>query len=95
MKVIESCEAKLEPAIKQLLVSLMSGDSKPLNNQIDYHEVICDVYQCAPQILSGVIPYLTGELLVMHDFLLIRVLYILVFWLEMCTYQFIQVFHCL
>ncbi|XP_030473954.2 sister chromatid cohesion protein PDS5 homolog A [Syzygium oleosum] len=63
MNVIESCEAKLEPGIKQLLVSLMSGDSKPLNNQIDYHEVICDVYQCAPQILSGVIPYLTGELL--------------------------------
>lgn len=63
MNVIESCEAKLEPGIKQLLVSLMSGDSKPLNNQIDYHKVICDVYQCAPQILSGVIPYLNGELL--------------------------------
>lgn len=87
MNVIESCEAKLEPGIKQLLVSLMSGDSKPLNNQIDYHEVICDVYQCAPQILSGVIPYLTGELLVMHDSLLVVcVLYILVFWLETyCT----------
>lgn len=93
MNVIESCEAKLEPSIKQLLVSLMSGDSKPLNNQINYHEVICDLYQCAPQILSGVIPYLTGELLVMHDLLLVRVLYILLFLLETCC-TYINSFKC-
>ncbi|XP_048323371.1 sister chromatid cohesion protein PDS5 homolog A [Ziziphus jujuba] len=62
MNVIEQCAGKLEAGIKQFLVSSMSGDSKS-NYQIDYHEVIYDVYRCAPQILSGVVPYLTGELL--------------------------------
>lgn len=36
---------------------------------MDYHEIIYDVYHCAPQILSGVVPYLTGELLVIANFL--------------------------
>ena len=58
MNVIESCSVKLEAGIKQFLVSSISGDTKPLN-QIDYHEVIYDIYQFAPEILSGVIPYLT------------------------------------
>lgn len=64
MKVIEHCAGKLESGIKQFLISSMSGDNKSVNHQIDYHEVIYDVYCCAPQILSGVVPYLTGELLV-------------------------------
>ncbi|KAJ7967846.1 sister chromatid cohesion protein PDS5-like A-A-like [Quillaja saponaria] len=63
MNVIQQCAAKLEISIKQFLLSSMSGDSKSLNNQIQYHEVIYDLYCCAPQILSGVAPYLTGELL--------------------------------
>ncbi|KDP35518.1 hypothetical protein JCGZ_08956 [Jatropha curcas] len=63
MNVIEQCAGKLEAGIKQFLVSSMSGDNRSANSQIDYHEVIYDVYRCAPQILSGVIPYLTGELL--------------------------------
>ncbi|KAF2306079.1 hypothetical protein GH714_011216 [Hevea brasiliensis] len=61
--VIEQCAGKLEPGIKQFLVSSMSGDNKSENSHIDYHEVIYDIYCCAPQILLGVIPYLTGELL--------------------------------
>ncbi|KAJ4704111.1 sister chromatid cohesion protein PDS5-like A-like [Melia azedarach] len=61
--VIENCAGKLEAEVKQFLVSLLSGDSRPGNNQMDYHEIIYDVYHCAPQILSGVVPYLTGELL--------------------------------
>lgn len=64
MKVIEQCSGKLEPSIKQFLVSSMSGDSRPTTFEIDYHEVIYDIYRCAPQILSGVVPYITGELLV-------------------------------
>ena len=64
MNVIEQCSGKLEAGIKQFLISLMSGDNQLVNNEIDYHEVIYDVYCCAPQILSGVVPYLTGELLV-------------------------------
>ncbi|KAL9455540.1 hypothetical protein AB3S75_004875 [Citrus x aurantiifolia] len=63
MNVIEQCAGKLEAGIKQFLVSLMSGDSRPGHSHIDYHEVIYDVYRCSPQILSGVVPYLTGELL--------------------------------
>ncbi|XP_039118231.1 sister chromatid cohesion protein PDS5 homolog A isoform X1 [Dioscorea cayenensis subsp. rotundata] len=63
MKVIELCTVKLEPGIKQFLVSALSGDSSYLKTQIEYHEVIYDLYQCAPKILHSIIPYLTGELL--------------------------------
>ncbi|XP_024637720.1 sister chromatid cohesion protein PDS5 homolog A isoform X2 [Medicago truncatula] len=63
MNVIQHCVGKLESSIKQLLLSLMSGDSKLVNSQIEYHGIIYDLYCCAPQILSGVLPYVTGELL--------------------------------
>ncbi|KAL6544680.1 hypothetical protein OROMI_023542 [Orobanche minor] len=63
MNVIENCAAKLESGIKQFLVSSMSGDSRPLKSEINYHAVLYDIYRCTPQILSGVVPYLTGELL--------------------------------
>lgn len=63
MNVIEQCAGKLEAGIKQFLISSMSGDSKSVKYQIDFHEVIYDVYRCAPQIIAGVAPYLTGELL--------------------------------
>lgn len=65
MNVIENCAAKLEPDIKQFLVSSMSGDSRPAKAELNYHGVIYNIYRCAPQILSGVVPYLTGELLVL------------------------------
>lgn len=64
MNVIEHCAGKLEPYIKQLLVSSLSGDNSYLNCSVDHHEVIFDIYQCAPEILTGIIPYITGELLV-------------------------------
>ncbi|XP_058753154.1 sister chromatid cohesion protein PDS5 homolog A-like isoform X1 [Vicia villosa] len=63
MNVIQQCMGRLEPSIKQLLLSLMAGDSKLVNNQIEYHGIIYDLYCCAPQILFGVLPYVTGELL--------------------------------
>ncbi|KAF9590745.1 hypothetical protein IFM89_038058 [Coptis chinensis] len=63
MNVIAQCAGKLESYIKQYLISSMSGDNKYLNSKLDYHEVIYNTYRCAPQILSGVLPYLTGELL--------------------------------
>ena len=68
MNVIQQCVGKLEPSIKQFLLSLMSGDSELVNNQVQYHGVIYDLYCCAPQIVSGVLPYITGELLVICDF---------------------------
>ncbi|CAI9783991.1 unnamed protein product [Fraxinus pennsylvanica] len=63
MNVIEHCAGKLEPGIKQFLISSMTGDRGSMKCQIDYHEVLYDIYHCAPKILSGVVPYLTGELL--------------------------------
>lgn len=65
MNVIQQCAGKLEPSIKQFLLSLMSADSKPVNCQVQYHGVIYDLFCCAPHVLSGVLPYVTGELLVM------------------------------
>ncbi|XP_054776795.1 sister chromatid cohesion protein PDS5 homolog A-like isoform X2 [Prosopis cineraria] len=63
MNVIQQCAGKLEPCIKQYVLSLMSGDSKPMDSQVQYHGVIYDLYCCAPQVLSGILPYVTGELL--------------------------------
>lgn len=69
MSVVEQCAGKLEAKVKQFLIASISGDSKLSNCQIDYHEVIYDIYQCAPQVLAGVVPYLTGELLVITHLL--------------------------
>ncbi|XP_047310711.1 sister chromatid cohesion protein PDS5 homolog A [Impatiens glandulifera] len=63
MDVVEQCSGKLEPYIKQFLISSISGETTSSDCPIDYHEIIYDIYSCAPQILSGVVPYLTGELL--------------------------------
>ncbi|KAK7246004.1 hypothetical protein RIF29_40861 [Crotalaria pallida] len=63
VNVIQQCIGKLEPGIKQFLLSLMSEDSKPVDSLVKYHEVIYDIYSCAPQILSGVLPHVTAELL--------------------------------
>nr|KJB44600.1 hypothetical protein B456_007G260500 [Gossypium raimondii] len=59
----EDCSKKLEAGMKQILISVMSGDNQLIKSEIDYHEVIYGIYHCAPQILSGVVPYLIGELL--------------------------------
>lgn len=66
MNVIEHCAGKLEPGLRQFLISSMSGDSRSPKFQVDHYEVIYDIYRCAPQMLSGVVPYLTGELLVLQ-----------------------------
>lgn len=75
MNVIQQSMEKLEPCIKQFLLSLMSGDSKTMNSQVQYHEVIFDLYCCAPQTLSGVLPYVTEELMVNTDLLVFLMLY--------------------
>ncbi|KAK9057901.1 hypothetical protein SSX86_022740 [Deinandra increscens subsp. villosa] len=64
MHVIGQCAGKLEPGIKHFIVKSMSGEeTSALLSQIDYHEIIYDIYRCAPQALAGIIPYLSGELL--------------------------------
>jgi len=75
MNIIQQCMEKLEPNIKQVLLSLISGDSQERNSQIEYHEVIYDLYCCAPQILYEVLPYVTGELMVNTDLLVFLMLY--------------------
>ncbi|CAM8921419.1 unnamed protein product [Rhodiola kirilowii] len=62
MDVIKLTAGKLEPEVKQFLISSISGDGKSSDKHIDFYEVIFDIYNCAPNILLGVIPYLTGEL---------------------------------
>lgn len=64
LNVIENCAVKLEPGIKQFLISSTSGDSGSMNCEINCHAVLHDIYSFAPQVLTGVVPYLTGELLV-------------------------------
>ncbi|KAG8385890.1 hypothetical protein BUALT_Bualt03G0092100 [Buddleja alternifolia] len=66
MNVIEHCAGKLEPSIKQFLASSMSGDSRSRKCAINYHGILSDIYRCAPQVLSGVVPYLMEELLSDH-----------------------------
>ncbi|KAM7270907.1 hypothetical protein ACFE04_030121 [Oxalis oulophora] len=63
MNVIEQCAGKLEAEIKQFLISSMTEESNSENDHIDYHQVIYDIYCCAPQILTGLVSYITGELL--------------------------------
>ncbi|MED6131710.1 Sister chromatid cohesion protein PDS5 A [Stylosanthes scabra] len=63
VNVIQQCVEKLEPSVKQFLLPIMSGDSKLVDNQVQYHAVIYDLYCCAPETLSGVLPYITGELM--------------------------------
>ncbi|WVY92603.1 hypothetical protein V8G54_031691 [Vigna mungo] len=63
LSIVQQCMEKLEPSIKQFLLSLISGDSQEMNSQVQYDEVIYDLYRCAPQILYEVFPYVTRELM--------------------------------
>ncbi|XP_023738214.1 sister chromatid cohesion protein PDS5 homolog A isoform X1 [Lactuca sativa] len=63
MNVIKQSAGILEPGIKKFILSSMSGDNSSSNPQIDYHEVIYDIYRCAPQVLSKIVPNLKRELL--------------------------------
>ncbi|KAI7740319.1 hypothetical protein M8C21_028104 [Ambrosia artemisiifolia] len=65
MSVIRQCAGKLEPGIKHVIVKSMSGEaSSSASFHIDHHEIIYDIYRCAPQALAGIIPYLSGELMI-------------------------------
>lgn len=76
MSIVQQCIEKLKPSIKQFLLSLISGDSEEMNSQVQYDEVIYDLYCCAPQILYEVFPYVTRELMVNTDLLIFVMLYV-------------------
>jgi hypothetical protein len=63
--VVEKCADKLEPYVRSFLTSVMvEGKSLDSGLHKDHHEVIFELYCCAPQLLSGVIPHINDELVV-------------------------------
>lgn len=61
--VVQQCAGKLEPYVQRLLTSVMlEGRAAEINLHADYHDIIHEIYQCAPQMLLAVIPNLTQEL---------------------------------
>lgn len=64
VSVIQNCPGKLEPVIRRFLTSsILNRNSSTYELNRYYHEIILEIYQCAPQILIAVIPNLTQELL--------------------------------
>ncbi|XP_051135633.1 sister chromatid cohesion protein PDS5 homolog A-like isoform X2 [Andrographis paniculata] len=64
--ILSGCASKLEHGIKQFFMSLMSGNNSPQMSEINYHRILDDICCSAPHIFSGVISYLTAELLSEH-----------------------------
>ncbi|KAL4183551.1 hypothetical protein AMTRI_Chr11g98840 [Amborella trichopoda] len=64
---IQNCAAKLEPSVRRFLTSSIL-DSGPTGSELQgsYHEIIFEIFQCAPQMLLSVIPNLIQELLTEH-----------------------------
>lgn len=67
--VIQNCSDELEPSIRGLLTSCIL-DKNAVGSRLTefYHEIIFEIFQCAPQMLLSVIPNLTQELLVRSPF---------------------------
>jgi hypothetical protein len=63
--IIQNCAEKLEPYFCGFLTACIL-DRDAVENELKefYHEIIFELFQCAPQMLLAVIPNLTHELLV-------------------------------
>ncbi|KAJ7523458.1 hypothetical protein O6H91_18G050900 [Diphasiastrum complanatum] len=62
--VVQSCAEKLETYIQRLLTSVMlEGKAPDSVLHGDYHDIIYEIYCCAPQMLLAVIPNLSQEIL--------------------------------
>ncbi|GMH17169.1 hypothetical protein Nepgr_019010 [Nepenthes gracilis] len=62
---IQTCEGQVKPAICGFLTScILARDSLQNEIQQSYHEIIFELFQCAPQMLLAIIPSITQELLV-------------------------------
>ncbi|KAK4572835.1 hypothetical protein RGQ29_031022 [Quercus rubra] len=64
VSIIQNCAEKLEPFICGFLTNCIL-DRDAVENELKefYHEIIFQIFQCAPQMLLAVIPNLTHELL--------------------------------
>lgn len=65
VSVVQNCAEELEPFVCGFLTSCIL-DRDAVGNELKefYHEIIFEIFQCAPQMLLAVIPNLTQELLV-------------------------------
>lgn len=65
VSIIQNCAEKLEPFICGFLTNcILNRDAVENELKEFYHEIIFQIFQCAPQMLLTVIPNLTHELLV-------------------------------
>ncbi len=63
--VVEESAEILEPYVRNFLIFAMSdGIGLPTALKNDYHELIYELYCCAPQMVQGVLPYLKEQLVV-------------------------------
>ncbi|KAJ9673634.1 hypothetical protein PVL29_023280 [Vitis rotundifolia] len=64
VSVVQNCAEELEPFVCGFLTSCIL-DRDAVGNELKefYHEIIFEIFQCAPQMLLAVIPNLTQELL--------------------------------
>lgn len=63
--VIQNCAEELEPFICGFLTSCILDRDSVVNDLKEfYHEIIFEIFQCAPQMLLAVIPNLMQELVV-------------------------------
>lgn len=65
VSIIQHCAEKLEPFVRGFLTTCIL-DRDTVENELKelYHEIIFELFKCAPQMLLAVIPNLTQELLV-------------------------------
>ncbi|XP_057974992.1 sister chromatid cohesion protein PDS5 homolog B isoform X2 [Malania oleifera] len=64
ISVIKNCTEELEPFVRGFLTScILDKDAVGSELKDFYHEIIFEIFQCAPQMLLAVIPNLTQELL--------------------------------
>ncbi|MQL79390.1 hypothetical protein Taro_011842, partial [Colocasia esculenta] len=64
VSLVQNCAERLEPHIRGFLISsFLERDTTGNELKDSYHEIIFEIFQCAPQMLIAVIPNLTEELL--------------------------------
>lgn len=93
VSVIQNCSEKLEPSIRCFLTSsILNRDASTYELNKYYHEIILEIFQCAPQILIAVIPNLTQELIVCNPLTKIEPEIVLICGLHLGVKSFVLIF---